>query len=274
MVYQWGRKEPFLPSPVEYLSVPMHRYDENYNLLETEEEFYAIQNEIEAARVIMNVNNYQTGDGEAEWEYVGHLAPVALTAPGNIDYALQHPTTVLSCRNDIAIGEYVFDWFLVMDLEGAGATMQQADSELWGTAKAGTDYKTIFDPCPVGYVMPPKGAFGNLPDGYACSYVSDEWKVADHGWEWSGGNGDYFPSSGNLDVSGLIGETSEKMLYWSAEPMGSGSQGFGKAATLFVAYNDVYYGVYPLMDPAEGASWYSYGARCYAASVRCVKEQK
>jgi hypothetical protein len=28
------------------------------------------------------------------------------------------------------------------------------------------------------------------------------------------------------------------------------------------------------MDPAEGASWYSYGARCYAASVRCVKEQK
>ncbi|MBO5693289.1 MAG: BACON domain-containing protein [Tidjanibacter sp.] len=274
MLYQWGRKEPFLPSPVEYLSVPMHRYDENYNLLETEEEFYAIQDEIEAARVIMNVNNYQTGDGEAEWEYVGHLAPVALTAPGNIDYALQHPTTVLSCRNDIAIGEYVFDWFLVMDLEGAGATMQQADSELWGTAKAGTDYKTIFDPCPVGYVMPPKGAFGDLPDGYACSYVSDEWKVADHGWEWSGGNGDYFPSSGNLDVSGLIGETSEKMLYWSAEPMGSGSQGFGKAATLFVAYNDVYYGVYPLMDPAEGASWYSYGARCYAASVRCVKEQK
>lgn len=274
MLYQWGRKEPFLPSPVEYQEVPIHRYDENYNLLESEEEYYAIQAEIEAARVVMNVNNYQTGNGEMEWEYVGHLAPVALTAPGNIDYALQHPTTVLSCRDDIAIGEYVFDWFLVMDLEGAGATMQQADSELWGSGNAGTDYKTIFDPCPVGYVMPPKGAFSTLPDGYACTYVSDEWQVSDYGWEWAGGNGDYFPSSGNLDVSGLIGETSEKMLYWSAETMGSGSQGFGKAATLFVAYNDVYYGVYPLMDPAEGASWYSYGARCFAASVRCVREQK
>ncbi len=274
MLYQWGRKEPFLPSPVEYVAMPKHRYDENYNLLESEEEYYAVQDEIEAARVIMNVNNEQTGDGLMEWSFVGDVAPVALKAPGNIDYALQHPTTVLSCRSDIAIGEYVFDWFLVMDLEGSGVTMQQADSQLWGTANEGTNYKTIFDPCPAGYVVPPKGAFTELPDGYACSYVSDEWEASENGWVWSGGNGDYFPSSGNLDVSGLIGETGEKLLYWTAESMGSGVEGFGKAATLFVAYNDVFYGVYPLMDPAEGASWYSYGARCYAASVRCVKEQK
>ena len=274
MLYQWGRKEPFLPSPAEYQSVPTHRYDENYNLLETEEEFYAIQAEIEAVREVVNLNNYQVGNGIMEWSYVGSVAPVALQAPGNIDYALQHPTTFLGCRVDIPIGEYVFDWYLVQDLEGAGTIMQQANSELWGIGERGTDYKTIFDPCPVGYVMPPKGAFGEIPEGYACSYVNDDWSVEDYGWRWSGGNGDYFPSTGNFDVSGLIGETSEKMLYWTAESFGSGYRGFGKAATLFVAYNDVYYGIYPLLDEAEPASWYSYGARCYGAAVRCVKEEK
>lgn len=274
MLYQWGRKEPFLPSPVDYIEVPTHRYDEDYNLDETEEEYYVVQAEIEAARLVLNVNNNQVGNGTMQWNYVGAMAPVALQAPGNIDYALQNPTTFLGCRTDIPIGEYVFDWYLVQDLEGAGTTMQQSGSQLWGDGRKGTDYKTIFDPCPVGYVVPPKGAFGTLPDGYACSYVADEWKAEKYGWRWSGGNGDYFPSAGNFDVSGLLGETSERLLYWTAEAMGSGVQGFGKAATLFVAYNDVYYGVYPLMDPAEGGSWYSYGARCYGASVRCVREQK
>ena len=274
LLYQWGRKEPFLPSPVEYQTVPKHSYDEDYNILETEEEFYAIQDEIEAARVVLNVNNNQRGDGLLEWNYVGNVAPVALTAPGNIDYALQNPTTFLACRDDIAIGEYVFDWYLVMDLEGSGVAMQQSDSQLWGTGNSGTDYKTIFDPCPVGYVVPPKGAFGELPEGYACSFVDRDWLESDYGWTWMGGNGDYFPSSGNFDVSGVIGETSERLLYWTAEAMGGGVEGLGKAATLFVVYNDIYYGIYPLLDPAEGASWYSYGARCYGASVRCVKEQK
>ena len=48
--------------------------------------------------------------------------------------------------------------------------------------------------------------------------------------------------------------------------------GFGKAATLFVAFNEVYYGIYPILDAAEAAAWYSYGAKCFAAPVRCVKE--
>lgn len=51
-------------------------------------------------------------------------------------------------------------------------------------------------------------------------------------------------------------------------------KGYGKAGLLFVAYNDIYYGIYPLLDPADAGSWYSYGARCAGASVRCVNEQK
>ena len=274
MLYQWGRKEPFLPSSVAYRSVPTHTYDEDYNLLESEEEYYAIQAEIEAAREVLNVNNEQKGDGTMAWEYVGYVPPVALQAPGNIDYALQHPTTFLGCRTDIPIGEYVFDWYLQQDLPGIGGVMQQSASNLWGDSAISSDYKTIFDPCPVGYVVPPKDAFGEYESEYACIFLSREWSVADYGWKWTGGNGDYFPSSGNFDVSGLIGETSEKMLYWTSQAMGSGIEGYGKAGLLFVAYNDIYYGIYPLLDPADAGSWYSYGARCAGASVRCVKEQK
>lgn len=271
MLYQWGRKDPFLPSPAAYREVPFHTYDEEGNLLETEEEYYAIQAQIEQARVALNISNTQTGDGFLEWEYVS-VAPVALQAPGNIEHSVQNPTTFLGCRTDIPIGEYVFDWYLQQDLVGKNGSLQQSESDLWGYAQSGTAYKTIFDPCPPGYAVPPRGAFDDIQDGYACTYVDREWERNAYGWTWKGGNGDYFPSTGNLDVSGLIGETSEKMLYWTAETFGSGASGFGKAATLFVAFNEVYYGIYPILDAAEAAAWYSYGAKCFAASVRCVKE--
>lgn len=271
MLYQWGRKDPFLPSPAAYREVPFHTYDEEGNLLETEEEYYAIQAQIEQARVALNISNTQTGDGSLEWEYVS-VAPVALQAPGNIEHSVQNPTTILGCRTDIPIGEYVFDWYLQQDLVGKNGSLQQSQSDLWGYAQAGTAYKTIFDPCPPGYAVPPRGAFDDIQDGYACTYVDREWERNAYGWTWKGGNGDYFPSTGNLDVSGLIGETSEKMLYWTAETFGSGASGFGKAATLFVAFNEVYYGIYPILDAAEAAAWYSYGAKCFAAPVRCVKE--
>lgn len=274
MLYQWGRKEPFLPSPAEYVAMPTHSYDDNYDLNETEEEYNRIEAEIEANRIAVNINNMQTGDGDYEWQYVGYPAPVALNAPGNITYAVEHPTTFLGCRTDIAIGEYLFDWYMQQDLMNTSGVMMQSESQLWGDAEAGKAYKTIFDPCPAGYCVPPRGAFGTIPAEYACSYVSDEWTKQEYGWTWTGGNGDFFPAVGNYDVSGLIGETSERMLYWTAESFGSGVSGFGKAATLFVAFNDIYYGIYPLLDESVGASWYSYGARAYGASVRCVKETK
>lgn len=273
MLYQWGRKDPFLPSPAAYREVPFHTYDEEGYLTETEEEYYEIQEQIEQARIALNVNNTQTGDGFLDWEYIS-VAPVAIQAPGNIEYSVQNPTTVLGCRTDIPIGEYVFDWYLQQDLPGKSGALMQSESDLWGYAEAETEYKTIFDPCPPGYAVPPRGAFDEIPDGYACTYVGREWERNDYGWTWKGGNGDYFPSTGNLDVSGLIGETSEKMLYWTAETFGSGTKGFGKAGMLFVAYNEVYYGIYPILDENEAAAWYSYGARCFAAPVRCVKEAR
>lgn len=273
MIYQWGRKDPFLPSPADYMDIPYHEYDDEGSLMETEDEYDQKQDRIEELRGIVNINNTQTGDGYLKWDYLG-IAPVSLKAPGNIEFSIQNPTMILGCRTDIPIGEYVFDWYLQQDLTGTNGSLMQSESDLWGYAVAGTQYKTIFDPCPPGWAVPPRGAFGEIPEGYACEYVGRSWEKNAYGWTWKGGNGDFFPSTGNLDVSGLIGETSERMLYWTAETFGSGSQGFGKAAMLFIAFNDVYYGIYPILDEAEAASWYSYGAKCYAAPVRCVKEDK
>lgn len=274
MLYQWGRKDPFLPSPAPYIAMPTHNYDEDYNLTESEEEYYAIEEQLVANRQLLNINNTQTGNGFGVWRYAGFEAPVALNAPGNIPYSVQHPTTFLACRTDIPIGEYVFDWYMQQDLMNTSGVLMQSESQLWGDAEQGSEYKSMFDPCPPGYCVPPRGAFGEIPSEYACSYVSNEWSKEDYGWRWTGGNGDFFPATGNYDVSGLIGETSERMLYWTAESFGNGVSGFGKAATLFVAFNDVYYGIYPLLDPSAAGAWYSYGARASAAAVRCVRVQK
>lgn len=271
LLYQWGRKEPFLPSSAPYIEVPKHHLNEDFEIDESQEEYDRVQAAIVAAREKANINNTQTGEGSAEWLYAGFTAPVALNAPGNIDYALKHPTTFLGCRVDIPIGEYVFDWYLQQDLQNSTGTMMQASSHLWGSVDQSKAYKSLFDPCPAGYAVPPQGAYGDVPEGYACTDVNKEWTKHDFGWSWSGGNGDYFPSTGNFDVSGLIGETSERLLYWTAKSYGSGTNGFGKAGTLFVAFDEVYYGVYPILDGAEAAAWYSYGARCYGAAVRCVK---
>lgn len=270
MLYQWGRKDPFLPSSQAYMEVPFHTYDEEGYPAETEEEYEAIQRQIEQARMALNVNNEQTGDGSLEWKYLG-VAPVALQSPGNIEYSVQNPTMFLGCRTDIPVGEYVFDWYLQQDLPGKTGMLMQSQSGLWGESGT-TGRKTIFDPCPSGYAIPPRGAFDSIPDGYACTYLGRDWEKNAYGWTWKGGNGDYFPSTGNLDVSGLIGETSEKILYWTAEQFGSGAEGFGKAGTLFVAFNEVYYGVYPILEDGDAAAWYSYGAKCFAAPVRCVKK--
>ncbi len=58
LFYQWGRKDPFLPS-----SAP-----------------YTTGNVTEA-----NVENHQVGDGTAEWAYTGVRQHLLTEAPGNIE---------------------------------------------------------------------------------------------------------------------------------------------------------------------------------------------
>ena len=122
LFYQWGRKDPFLPS-----SAP-----------------YTTGNVTEA-----NVENHQVGDGTAEWAYTGVRQQLLTEAPGNIENAVRHPTQFLKTYYQYSGSS----WYVTPTNDA----LKEAD--LWGGNKMSSGYKTIFDPCPLGYMVPPDGAF-------------------------------------------------------------------------------------------------------------------
>lgn len=65
LLYQWGRKDPFLPSAAEYDAVDP------------------------------NVLNFQVGDGSGSWHYTDFTAKGVSSAPGNIPYSVRNPMSVL-----------------------------------------------------------------------------------------------------------------------------------------------------------------------------------
>ena len=98
LLYQWGRKDPFLNSS-------------------------SISDNIDAMSTIT-------------WP----IAVVSDSANGTIDYATAHPTTFIACNSDNR------DWYYTGD--------SSTDNTRWTTS----DYeKSIYDPCPPGWRVPPDG---------------------------------------------------------------------------------------------------------------------
>lgn len=214
LFYQWGRKDPFLPSCAEYMAVGV--------------DFV----------LAANIPNNQVGNGSAQWLYSGVKTKRIAEAPGNIEFATQNPTTFLMNYSK----EY-YDWYIV------GSNEDQYKPDLWGKTSE-PNYKTIFDPCPVGYMVPPEYTFS--PSGE--KFLDADWsEVTDNGRYWTGGSGDFFPCVGLLTIStnpltycGAIG------CYWTA------GESFGNSYRLYFNANYIYY---------------ESGARVYGAVIRCVKEQ-
>ncbi len=65
LLYQWGRKDPFLPSSGAY------------------------------GERSLNVKNTQVGKGSGEWDYDGYTTKLAEEAPGNISLSVENPMTML-----------------------------------------------------------------------------------------------------------------------------------------------------------------------------------
>ena len=101
LLYQWGRKDPFLNSS-------------------------SISDNIDAMSTIT-------------WP----IAVVSDSANGTIDYATAHPTTFIACNSDNR------DWYYTGD--------SSTDNTRWTTS----DYeKSIYDPCPPGWRVPPGREYG------------------------------------------------------------------------------------------------------------------
>ena len=234
LLYQWGRHEPFPASPVvsggTTSTMPRTVYDESGN---------------EVAIVASSRENSESN---------------------TIEYALSHPTTVLS--NNAQFAE-CRDWL----------RREFSNPALWG-GKDGK--KSLFDPCPAGYRVPKPGTFdfftssgGYETDiaGFSVSDINHDGVIDGNdyknGWyillDGATDSYSYFPAATRYDGSYAMLMGSKAGLwgnYWyaDADDADDSSVPCGAYALAFQFGEEV------------SASPKAIGGRADAYSVRCVRE--
>lgn len=236
MFYQWGRKDPFMPS-----KSPYYTDADSGNVPE------------------YNQTNLEVGDGSGEWLFSeDYKAQLLSTPPANIPYSVENPMMFLRPYSGSG-GQH---WYV------ASMSDEARMSSLWSGEE-----KTIFDPCPVGYKVPGENFYGiaseldvnSYPTGGAAEEYDENgenheeypWNaVKDCGRVWWR-TGDYYPMAGNLyPVGGSAHNYSSGTgYYWVAHEM----EGSTVARSFSVRFNENF------------ASYYASGEDfCY--QLRCVKE--
>ncbi|MCD8208456.1 MAG: hypothetical protein LUD72_11000 [Bacteroidales bacterium] len=124
LLYQWGRKDPFLPS-------------------------YAAYGAEEA-----NVPNTQVGDGSGVWDYTDFTARLITEAPGNVPASVQNPMSII-----LHFGSSVYGWYMPRDVAANDLAYLWGDS-----SDLTTYVKSMFDPCPPGYTVPVENAWVSAND--------------------------------------------------------------------------------------------------------------
>ena len=272
LFYQWGRKDPFLPSAADFVEIPTIYYTDDSD---TQNSKYQEQVKLSPSA---NVRNEQKGDGTRGIS--SEKAIVTYHAPGNMEYAVANPEKFLTIHA-VYTGAIKCDWYI---MSPDNSTDEQYGSNLWGNTASEKNYKSIFDPCPAGYVVPKSQAFGTIESGACLSRIDADFdendvKTADnwvedengYGYVWNkGGNNAFFPKAGSLGMFGAPQYASLEMLYWTADVADHNLDAWGRSNCLFMNQGRVYVGIEKfksnLYDPS------GYGARVYGASVRCVKE--
>lgn len=202
MLYQWGRKDPF-PAAATLTG-----------------------DQTTVGAPIYDIDGNPVSIANSSWSSV---------ADNTIEYAIAHPTVVLSNYAQYANTR---DWLKA----------DNSDDNLWGnpqgSEKVDGNYinkgrKTCYDPCPAGWMVPPADVFQNLTStgGYAWEFgdfnVSDingdgviDLNDYNYGWHFNVNDRQnlYFPAAARFDgsyamlmgsMSGLWGN------YWSNAPYGS-----------------------------------------------------
>lgn len=236
MFYQWGRKDPFIPSRAPYVELTIN------------DDLNAPEN---------NLTNDEVGNGSGVWNFNGKALPIDVV-PGNIPYSIQNPMTYLKpCYNDY------YTWYCMSDDVAA------CDTGLWDAGQ-----KTIFDPCPVGYKVPGNNLWG-IPSGndhiqtggpvedYGADGTAEQWswtvlKECGRRWKYTG---DYYPMVGNLYYSEFNGQitthnyTSGEAFYWTGQRLSDPTD----RENFRFTFNPNW-------------AYYETGAPNFSAQIRCVKE--
>ena len=178
LLYQWGRKDPFIGSAA------------------------------------LSGNTFAASSKGQDWKSVA-ASTTGSTAAKSVEWSIQHPD-VFSTQ----INETTYDWV------NAPAVADQLNW-LWGNPSSVTGSitvsninknkgtKTIYDPCPAGYMVPPQYTWTNFTkDGNNHGEADKaQWNVSgtfDHGWNFyyaADGSGAtiFYPAAGYRDrVSGAL----------------------------------------------------------------------
>ena len=244
MFYQWGRKDPFLPSRTPY------RTNGYPDINEPED------NEI----------NSEIGDGTRPWDvFATNTAPKVSTNPGNIPYSVKYPNKHIEQFS----AQSLYTWYVSsVDKKDISVTKVK----LWD------ETKTIFDPCPAGYKVPggklyanfgnvdvnnPRDLTGGKPDEYTEDFHWLWEKFENCGRVWKP-TGDFYPVVGTFVP--MRGEdyvynhyTGELGMYWTTSP------------NTYQEGESAYY-EYEWIRMNEAAAFSGYGAMVYACQIRCIKE--
>ena len=194
MLYQMGRKDPFIPSrsPYQYSDTPNDP--------------------------AINLANYEVGDGTGKWEIGTEFkSQPVYSAPGNIPFASAHPMRFL-------VSYYFSDyqWYAY------SSDTELTRPGLWG------EKKTIFDPCPPGYKVPGKNMWGvavgsdNVTTGGRHEEYDENGENAKYLWNaekdcgrvWKP-TGDFYPIVGNIYPTSMsttpYNWTSEQIFYLTSQ---------------------------------------------------------
>ena len=259
LFYQWGRKDPFLPSAAEFVDIPTIYYADDDATANAK---YAEQVKL---RPSANVANQQKGDGVRRIN--AEKAVVAYSAPGNAVYAVQHPETFLTIH-PVYSGGIKCDWY-IMSPDNSEETDDQTESNLWGNTSSDVKYKSIFDPCPAGWRVCNKAE--------AQSFMQTVFNSATLAANLVGYDfdGHYLPMTDSRSNKHFRTETVKSCGYetksymWTSESVKTHNYGYAYAAAMVAPAN------YADKNQPKTLKEVKFEDNKYLASscpVRCVKE--
>ncbi|WP_321330997.1 DUF4906 domain-containing protein [uncultured Bacteroides sp.] len=217
LYYQWGRKDPFLGankilldpdaysgslSDFDYTSANVQAvYDNNCNLID------------------MPSN---AGSASSKFKAVS-----TSVTTGTIDYSIQNPTTFICATSEVGSSDETYltnhgDWYYGQNdrlwggVPYSEATVKYTAPDGTLMANNGATRKSIFDPCPSGWMLPPADAYMIFTDtGLAANSASTDitninvtgntlYGFTYYVGGWKATPTTYFPFNGTRMFSGLI----------------------------------------------------------------------
>ena len=251
MIYQMGRKDPFIPSRSPYADYS------GITDYENAKDYCANKPE-------WNKPNTEVGDGTGEWEIDSKFkAKASFGAPGNIPFASEHPMRFL-----VGYFSTSYSWYIDSSDEDS------VHPGLWG------EEKTIFDPCPPGYKVPGKNMWGKAVGDESIKTGGKHGDYDETGinneflWNRENGcgrvwrlTGDFYPMAGNIYPS-------------SYSPAGTTPYNYASGQTFYLTSQEKAYDSEKDRQSCEhyvaafNGYWAAYETRSqvYSGQVRCVKE--